>query len=173
MYCPRCSQEKLEDMFYIDSRRKEGRRKTCKACDWEFRDKDKNRTKSARAWHAMSPDRRKEKAAARKIWTANNKDKIRNADLKRKYGITLTQYKEILLNQDGECAICESTDPRGHGDFHVDHCHSTGAVRGLLCSDCNLAIGLLKDSPKLVRYALNYLERDRNGKPSKNDSRAA
>ena len=75
-----------------------------------------------------------------------------------KYGITLEDYDQILLSQNGVCAICHTTDPGGPGKrFVVDHNHDTGDVRGLLCNNCNRGIGYLKDSPNILSSALTYL----------------
>jgi hypothetical protein len=75
--------------------------------------------------------------------------------LVRKYGITPGQYNEMLVRQEGRCAICRET-PRHR--LCVDHDHETGQVRALLCKVCNLAIGYLKDDPDLFRRAADYLE---------------
>ena len=55
--------------------------------------------------------------------------------LKRTYGITVDRYEEMLTEQDGGCFLCGKTHPERR--LHVDHCHDTGKVRGLLCSNCN------------------------------------
>lgn len=91
----------------------------------------------------------------------------RNNQLKVKFGMTLEGYAEMLASQGGRCAICGSTDPgrSRKGNFAVDHDHaccpgqnSCGrCVRGLLCSDCNQGIGFLKDDPKVIESALDYL----------------
>lgn len=84
----------------------------------------------------------------------------RKSDLKRHYGITIEQYEELNTKQSGKCAICGSTDSnnsRVSSRLFVDHCHATGAVRGLLCSSCNHAIGLLKDNTTLLANAIAYL----------------
>ncbi len=60
--------------------------------------------------------------------------------------------------QDGRCAICDTTTPRGRGTWHADHDHKTGLVRGLLCNACNVGLGFLKDDPVLLRKAAEYLE---------------
>lgn len=62
----------------------------------------------------------------------------------------------MLAAQDGVCAICKQTP---EGQWNIDHCHDTGAVRGLLCSPCNIGIGQLGDDPERVRAALEYLLR--------------
>jgi hypothetical protein len=59
----------------------------------------------------------------------------------------------MISEQDGCCAICRKV-PKA---FWVDHCHNSKTVRGLLCSGCNTAIGLLKDDPELIGTALNYV----------------
>lgn len=61
--------------------------------------------------------------------------------------------------QGGVCAICgNGAEDTQHGLLHVDHCHDKGHVRGLLCSPCNLALGLFRDNPALLRRAAEYLE---------------
>lgn len=65
----------------------------------------------------------------------------------------------MLVAQDHACAICEAPTWEHQKRLHVDHDHATGAVRGLLCSTCNLALGGFKDSPQLLESALRYLQR--------------
>ncbi len=85
---------------------------------------------------------------------------LRKARLKRDYGMTLEQFQEILLAQGGGCAICGTKKPKGFGEqFHVDHCHESGRVRGLLCSNCNRGLGLFGDETARLRLAIQYLER--------------
>jgi hypothetical protein len=80
--------------------------------------------------------------------------------LKYKYGITEQQYDEMLKLQDNKCAICgsSSTKDKKRHRLMVDHCHTTKKVRGLLCSSCNKAIGLMSDSPKILMSAIKYLK---------------
>lgn len=84
------------------------------------------------------------------------------AYLKRSYGITFKDYIRLLEEQEGRCAICEGVGFKmvDHHNLQlvVDHCHSTGVVRGLLCHNCNRALGLLKDSPDTLLKAVKYLE---------------
>lgn len=75
--------------------------------------------------------------------------------LERLYGITLEQYEAMLEAQDGVCKICGS--PPGRKRLHVDHCHVTKVVRGLLCSPCNTALGAFKDDEELLERAIAYL----------------
>jgi hypothetical protein len=83
----------------------------------------------------------------------------RERALKANYGITEKQYQALLSNQNYCCAICESKTPgRGNKNFMVDHNHETKEVRSLLCFSCNTALGHFKDSPKLLKRAIQYLE---------------
>ena len=78
--------------------------------------------------------------------------------LRKDFGITLKQFKALCEEQKGLCWICGNTDPRGE-NLAIDHCHETGAVRGLLCSDCNRALGQFKDSEELLERAIMYLQK--------------
>ena len=81
-------------------------------------------------------------------------EKKRATHLKGKYGITLEQYNEMHQAQDDCCKICNNKTDK----LVVDHCHTTGEIRGLLCSTCNSAIGLLKEDPKVISNAIEYLK---------------
>lgn len=96
--------------------------------------------------------------AARQAYASGHRDQIEDYRLKAAYGISLAQYEEMLVAQDGRCKICGSdkADSRGRS-LHVDHDHLTGKVRGLLCNQCNHAIGLLQDSPERFERAASYL----------------
>jgi hypothetical protein len=91
---------------------------------------------------------------------AAGKENPYKVKLEKKYGITLEIYAEMYRAQNGLCAICGNGPSKGswHGKLGVDHCHDTGAIRGLLCDDCNVGIGRLKDDPERLRKALQYLE---------------
>lgn len=80
--------------------------------------------------------------------------------LRRKYGLTVEAYEQMKSARDGCCDICKEPE-RQNKDLAVDHCHSTGKVRGLLCSNCNTGIGKLRDDPAVIRSAADYLERTR------------
>jgi len=82
-------------------------------------------------------------------------EKARVDNLEKKYGITIKEYNTLLDAQDGVCAICFGVDK--NKKLCVDHDHETGEVRGLLCSKCNKAIGLLGDNRAGVQNALDYL----------------
>lgn len=77
---------------------------------------------------------------------------------KRRYGLTLEAVEEMRRSG---CAICGVTGEVGrHGQLHVDHCHKTGRVRGVLCTECNTGLGKFKDDPDLLARAVAYLRSD-------------
>lgn len=92
-----------------------------------------------------------------------NETRKYKAFIKRTYGITYDDYEKMLDKQKGCCAICKSRISSARTSrLYVDHCHSTMKVRGLLCSSCNHGLGLFKDSPSLLKRAINYLESDKD-----------
>jgi hypothetical protein len=111
-----------------------------------------------RKWRAANPD--KAKAISLKHYT-NHKDKINAATVgrnrKRQYGVSQDQFDDMLASQSNSCAICQTTEP-GSRAFHVDHCHETQQVRGLLCHHCNTGLGLFRDNTALLMRATEYLD---------------
>lgn len=78
--------------------------------------------------------------------------------LKTRYGLTVKDYDDMFAAQGGICAICGTDQPGGRaGRFHVDHCHRTGRVRGLLCSKCNFGLGAFDDVAGRLENAIAYL----------------
>ena len=135
--CSVCKEERDLSMFYNSVTSKDCKGYRCKLCDTE----------------------------ARKKWERENADRARKSrrgrNLKAKYGITIEEYDTILEEQGGRCAICgsHSNESAFHTEFFaVDHCHETGRIRGLLCNNCNRALGFLKDDPVVVSSALTYLK---------------
>lgn len=85
----------------------------------------------------------------------------------QKYGVSPERLAEMLKEQDGKCAICGEAEDREHHlsgrtqPLSVDHDHTTGAVRALLCNRCNRGIGMFQDDPEIIRRAIAYLDRHR------------
>ena len=79
----------------------------------------------------------------------------RNAQLKRRYGVTEEQVGQMVVEQGGVCVICLRAEAK-----HVDHDHMTGLVRRILCFKCNGALGQFEDDPERLRFAAEYLELD-------------
>ena len=86
-----------------------------------------------------------------------NYDTHRAYLFKVKYNITLQDYTTMLEGQNNKCLICDTTNPGKKGVFFVDHNHNTGEVRGLLCNNCNSALGKFGDSTKVLLSAIKYL----------------
>jgi hypothetical protein len=101
---------------------------------------------------------RKQNNERSRQWYAANKDRARaNARLK-KFGLTTGQIDAMRTAQGGACAICRqefSALPSRHE--HVDHCHATRAIRGLLCHGCNVSLGQFRDDPTILARAIQYL----------------
>lgn len=92
---------------------------------------------------------------------ANQKRSQKNNNLKWAHGITIEEWEEMLASQNGLCAIC-GTEPVGLNrrtdSLHVDHCHSTGKNRALLCHFCNLGLGAFRDNTEVLQSAIEYLD---------------
>lgn len=153
-----------------------------------YNQSEKGKTKnaaSAKIWRAVNRERDR---ANRHAWCAANPEKVKasalrsrlkkvrtavdkNRELRWHYGISIADYEALRMAQGSRCAICGTDKPGGRGkQLHVDHCHETGLIRGLLCNKCNSAIGYFADSPKRLRRAAAYLESWR-GKTSSDGGR--
>ena len=138
--CTSCLEEKFLSEFYTRKDRN-SYVAACKPCtvknNYRYRDKENQKVYKA-DYHKKNLPR-----------------KLRN-DLK-KYGLTLDKYNQMLEKQNKCCAMCKIS-PSTNKRLSVDHNHTTGDVRGLLCSNCNFILGLAKDSISVLRSAVYYLE---------------
>ena len=78
--------------------------------------------------------------------------------LKRRYGITLERFNDLIKEQNGRCALCGNSLNDAGKRTHVDHCHETKIIRGVVCSKCNVGLGQFDDSVDQLRGAIAYLE---------------
>lgn len=152
--CRKCGEEKYLDSFAKSKRHKDGYRYECKVC-----------------YNKYMKNRREDPVIAEKVrqsgakWRAANPEADKRKYLFRKFNITLEEYKNLLEEQGGVCAICGEKErvvrraKSGQEMLAVDHCHETGKIRGLLCFKCNTGIGALGDSIEGLERALNYLRR--------------
>lgn len=147
--CSKCGVSKILEEF---AKKNGGRHSWCKQCI-NHNQKEKYR---------INPEPRR--SASRE---SRNPAKERAAKLRAAYGITEEQYNKLLLLQDEKCATCGAKEPATNRRFlFVDHDHSCCSgrkscgkcIRGLLCGRCNHALGILKDSPEVLRAAIAYLE---------------
>jgi hypothetical protein len=82
----------------------------------------------------------------------------RETHIKRKYGLDMETYNQMLKDQDNKCAICSYEFGQKQGDTYVDHCHTTKEVRGLLCQHCNSGLGYFRDNQDNLAKAIKYLQ---------------
>src|SRR6266568_1899224 len=133
--CSKCELVKPLGHFSRDKHSKDGYRSDCKVCH-------------SRLWKPYSEQ-------------VNYQVTYRGNHLLRTYGLTSDQYQALYDQQQGCCAACgrpETVVKYGKlSPLAVDHCHSTGAVRGLLCSACNRALGLLGEDPERIEALLRYI----------------
>jgi hypothetical protein len=107
------------------------------------------------------------KAGYQKEYRAAFPDRWKHHDLMRKYGIGLNDYVQMAIERGNKCEICGQPETQTRGGkeklLSVDHDHATGKVRGLLCSECNQAIGKFKDSTAILAAAIRYLDKHQTG----------
>ena len=128
--CKSCLLEKPLDSFYPHKGSKQGVLARCKQC--------------------ISAHRKASYSSEKALETL----------LKSRYKLSKREYDTKLSEQNGVCAICGTTDPgKYHGRFCVDHNHSTNEVRGLICHNCNSALGNFKDSVSVLLSAVDYLKK--------------
>lgn len=146
-FCPECDDYLPKSEFYADKRTKSGLTRRCRT--HYSRKSYESRKKSDRP-HARA-------------------EYIRNVQLRTIYGISQAEYDEMAAAQDHRCAVCrkpetaKSNRTESVRKLSVDHCHRTGRVRALLCSECNTGLGKFRDDPELLRQAAVYLEAHRAG----------
>ena len=94
----------------------------------------------------------------KKKWYQNNKDWAKEYSTLKNYGVSATQFKDLLTKQNNKCAICKS-ELNISKKTHIDHCHTTGKIRGILCQECNHGLGLFKYSQDILDSAQKYLKK--------------
>ncbi len=109
-----------------------------------------------KAWYAANPEKQEKRKAQQKAWYAANPEKGINSSIKCRYGITLEDVKRISAQQGNRCKLCSiSFDEKKP---NIDHCHTTGRVRGILCPQCNIRLGYLETRGRVeLLKDLDYL----------------
>lgn len=147
--CKVCGEEKETTEFYKNSSYLDGFTSKCKKCH----------IKQTTANYRNKPEINE--ANKRRYFA--DKDAERNRDYKRNYGLTLEDYNNMLASQDYQCKICSISDKQASkGRLFVDHCHTTGKIRGLICHHCNTMLGLAKDNISILEKSIQYLK-ENNG----------
>ena len=132
--CCTCKKDKPISYFYKNKREKDGHHRQCKSCMSKYNRNDAH------------------KQANKNYRTT---DKCRSGHLKRRYGITIEQYDEMFEAQDGVCSLCGL--PELGKRLAVDHDHTTGEVRSLLCQQCNCLIGFIENKNLDINEIKQYL----------------
>lgn len=180
-HCIKCNTTKSIEDFTKYTKAKDGRYHCCKICRYGHEPHKKENVKEKKccdcgeikkvsnyAWrtkeHLHKTSRCKDcenKLRSLRGYSEKHKECKRRDSYKEKYGITISDYNRMFKEQNGVCKIC-STPPNSEKyklkHLHVDHCHTTGKVRGLLCSHCNKGLGLFKDNVEVLKQAINYLK---------------
>ena len=97
---------------------------------------------------------------------ARIKEQKKNSRVEKLYGLSPQAHEALFLEQEKACRIC-GWEAENRRQLHVDHCHKSNVVRGLLCSRCNQALGLFEDNPHMIRRAADYVEADTAAIPRK------
>lgn len=149
--CPNCNVVRLARGDIVRKAQREGKEFWCLPC--------RNKTRVHKPTKYVGTELERKRQAA-KEWKNNNPDKVTNKRYKSRYGITLTEYKLKLKEQNNKCLICniDEKDSRSN-KLVVDHDHKTGEVRGLLCHNCNCGLGHFKDSTQFMENAIEYLKK--------------
>lgn len=143
--CPKCDSIKALDDFGNNRTTHDGKQQYCKPCS----------VASVTASRHKDPTSHR---ASSKAWREKNIERHADNNARWKYGIEHGTYDQMFSSQNGVCAICgdaHETERR----LHVDHCHTTNKVRGLLCNSCNNGLGRFKDDPVKLRAAADYVEK--------------
>jgi hypothetical protein len=156
--CRICGELKPLEDFHRAAGMRDGHRNECKPC-FSAMAKDRYDSKAAVARARRWQQANREKHTAYQAEYRNRPERkraARDAYYRRTFGITADDVDAMLERQGGGCAICGDL-PERLGNLHVDHDHATGVIRGLLCSRCNHAIGLLREDAGLFARAAEYL----------------
>jgi Recombination endonuclease VII len=136
--CHAGGREQPLENFGVDRQKKDGRRSWCKTCT--------NITSTAYQQRQRAENAEDYKRRRQATWT------------KYRYGMTLNELQALLDAAGMKCEIC-SKPFESRTDAHVDHCHASKKIRGILCLTCNNGLGAFYDKPELLRQAADYLER--------------
>ncbi len=168
--CRKCGQVKRLDEFHTQKGMKDGHNSICKQCVLEHKKQyrlDNLEKVTAQNKKSYYNNRQKRLVSVR-VWRESHKEHIikHRKKMSRKivlgrYGLTKSDFDKILMEQNGVCGICGEKETRVFQGkilpLHVDHCHKTNKIRGLLCNKCNNGIGRFNDNIDVMASAVSYL----------------
>jgi hypothetical protein len=169
-FCRGCQVEKPTDQFHQAKKEKDGLQYRCIECSKQYHAQRYIAQKEtiARQIQEYRTNNKDKLAKAQSAWRRNNPDKVktyqRSTNLKKQFGLSIEQYEAMSIAQNHCCAICKQPETFIHSATNVvaklavDHCHKTGAIRKLLCKNCNNALGMFKDNIHILSAAIDYLE---------------
>lgn len=150
-FCSSCKTWKSRAEFNKDSKSPDGKSYKCRSCRKKYRRDAEVKARTA---------------VYNKRYAKQNPELMKRKDrknmLKRFWNMSLEEYDSMLLKQNGTCAFCEKTESNPHKRLCIDHCHTTGKIRGLLCDNHNRAMGLFKDSIEDLEKAIEYLKKHKS-----------
>jgi hypothetical protein len=144
-----------------EDRRRKGREKSAKYRR-DNPEKWKEIDRRAKLKARQDPEKALQVLTYQKQYREENRKTLSDKERQRKFGIIPERYSELSESQNGACAICKQPETATRlgkvKALAVDHCHQSGAIRGLLCADCNTGIGKLKENIDIFKSAIQYLE---------------
>lgn len=147
--CWDCKKIKPLVGFYKNKAQPDGTSSTCKVCSKKYTSNYYKQNKLT-------------VVQKQKDYRKRNERKVISQKLYAKYGITSLQKEQMLQDQNYRCLI--GLEKLTYKTAHVDHCHTTGRIRGLLCNKCNVGLGMFGDRPDTLKRAVKYLEGDNEQK---------
>jgi len=124
------------------------------------REKRLSKAKEVKRWQTNRPCRKEEQEKARKTWSEMSFEERAEYHYKKKYKLSYSEVENKLEQQNNKCVCCATPlTLKGENRGVVDHCHSTGKIRDILCNHCNKVLGLVKESENTLQNMLNYLEK--------------
>ena len=163
--CSKCKKVKSFDQFYKNVQGKHGLHSSCKLCQkisneaWA-NSHHEQKCATAKAWKSNNKTRIRDQAKARR-WrnVEKSRENERKKSVKAKHGITFEEKELMFYKQGRVCAVCSSPTPGTIKGWHIDHCHKTEKIRGILCHPCNATLGNAKDSIGRLQKLIEYLRK--------------
>lgn len=162
--CNKCGEVKPLEMFCKNKTTKDGHGRECKQCAAErskaMRKADPEKFRErGKKWRETNPNYVTQ-------WKQRNKKRTKTQKrkdyLKSTYGISLEQYEDMRVAQQYRCYVCNKHEDEvsnaGPTALNVDHCHSTGVIRKLLCMSCNIALGKVNDDVEILQRCIDYIK---------------
>lgn len=165
--CTKCLVKYEDNNFSTSKKYKDGLKSWCISCNKVYMKQYylEHKIGITNKVHDWVRDNREQKRKHSLSYARRNPEKLKNRSLLNKYGITLDDFKAMKEKQNNICIGCRKPETAIHNitkqvrELAVDHCHTTGKVRGLLCSRCNIILGLSSESCETLKNLIDYLKK--------------